>query len=343
MNHFVRSKNLPYSISKIRQMTSDCEVCLKLKPNFAQLQTGQLIKATQVFKSLNLDFKGPLPSNSHNRYFLTIVDEHSRFPFACPCADLTPISVIKCLQDLFSAFGMSAYIHSDRWSSFQSNELKTWLQSHGVATSRTTSYNPQGNGHCEKYNGTIWKAEQAALKSRNLPLTHWEVVLKDALHSIRSLLCICINCTPHERMFSHARRSVNGTTIPSWLKPGPIYVKRHVRNKHEPLVDEAELIKLNPNYAHVRMQDGRETTVSIRDLSPHQSENDSRIEPDISKTAVPEPVFEDNVNTTETANSNDSDLKPADEPDNVSHDNVTLRRSTRVRKPVDRFGIVPYV
>ena len=184
---------------------------------------------------------------------------------------------------------------------------------------------------------------QAALKSRNLPLTHWEVVLKDALHSIRSLLCTSINCTPHERMFSHARRSVNGTTIPSWLKPGPIYVKRHVRNKHEPLVDEAELIELNPNYAHVRMQDGRETTVSIRDLSPHQSENDSRIESDISKTAVPEPVFEDNVNTTDTANSNDSDLKPADEPDNVSHDNVTLRRSTRVRKPVDRLGMVPYV
>ena len=143
MNHFARSKNLPYSISEIRQMTSDCEVCLKLKPNFAQLQTGQLIKATQVFERLNLDFKGPLPSNSHNRYFLTILDEYSRFPFAFPCADLTPTSVIKCLQDLFSVFGMSAYIHSDRWSSFQSNELKTWLQSHGVATSRTTSYNPK--------------------------------------------------------------------------------------------------------------------------------------------------------------------------------------------------------
>ena len=112
---------------------------------------------------------------------------------------------------------------------------------------------------------------QAALKSRNLPLTYWEAVLQNALHSIRSLLCTSLNCTPHERMFSHARRSVNGTTIPFWLKPGPIYVKRHVRNKHEPLVDEAELIELNPNYAHVRIQDKRETTVSIRDLSPHLS------------------------------------------------------------------------
>ena len=84
MNHFVRSKNLPYSISEIRQITSNCKVCLELKPNFAQLETGQLIKATQVFERLNLDFKGPLPSNSRNRYFLTVIDKYSRFPFAFP-------------------------------------------------------------------------------------------------------------------------------------------------------------------------------------------------------------------------------------------------------------------
>ena len=97
-------------------------------------------------------------------------------------------------------------------------------------------------------------------------------------------------------MFSHARRSVNGTTILSWLKPGPIYVKRHIRNKHEPLVDEAESNELNPSYAHVRMQDGRETAVSIRDLSPHQSGNDNQIELDTSdKSMMPEPVIEDNA------------------------------------------------
>ena len=60
-------------------MTSNCEVCLELKPNFAQLETGQLIKATQVFDCLNLDFKCLLPSNSRNRYFLTLIDKYSRF------------------------------------------------------------------------------------------------------------------------------------------------------------------------------------------------------------------------------------------------------------------------
>ena len=144
-------------------------------------------------------------------------------------------------------------------------------------------------------------------------------------------------------MFTHTLRSVNGRTIPSWLKPGPKYVKRHVRNKHEPLVDEAELIDLNPNYAHVRMQDGRETTVSIRDLS-HQSRNDNQIELDTcDKSMMPEPVVDDNANQTEFANSSNSNWKQPDEFVNVSQDNVALQRTTRVRKPVDRYGMVPYV
>ena len=82
-------------------MTSNCEVYLELKPNFAQLETGQLIKATKVFERLNLDFEGSSPGNLRNRYFSIVIDEYSRVPFAFPCADLTPTSVIKCLQQFF--------------------------------------------------------------------------------------------------------------------------------------------------------------------------------------------------------------------------------------------------
>ena len=111
-------------------------------------------------------------------------------------------------------------------------------------------------------------------------------------------------------MFSHAWRSVNDTTISFWLKPGPIYIKRHVHTKDEPLVDVAELIELHPNYAHVRMQDGRVTTVLIRDLSSHQFENNNQIEPDNSdKTIIPEPVSENNDNRTERTNYRDSDFE----------------------------------
>ena len=39
-------------------------------------------------------------------------------------------------------------------------------------------------------------------------------------------------------------------------------------SKTEPIVDEVELLQANPQYAHIRYLDGRETTVSMRHLAP---------------------------------------------------------------------------
>ena len=118
-----------------------------------------------------------------------------------------------------------------------SRELCEFLTSKGIARSRTTSYNPQGNGQTERYNGIIWRAITMALKSRDLPTKCWQIVLPDALHSIRSLLSTATNVTPHERLFNFARRSTTGGSLPTWLcMPGPVLLKRHVRHsKAEPL------------------------------------------------------------------------------------------------------------
>lgn len=268
--HFVKSKNMPYSVEDVRQVIRSCRVCAECKPNFHQPEKTHLIKATQPFERLNMDFKGPLPSTDRNQYFLNIVDEYSRFPFVFPCANMTSSTIISCLSQLFSIFGMPAYIHSDRGSSFMSKELQEFLASKGIACSRTTSYNPQGNGQVERFNSTIWKAITMTLKSRCLPVQNWQAVLPDALHSIRSLLCTATNATPHERLLNYSRRSSTGASVPSWLcHPGPVLLKRHVRmSKTDPLVEEVELLQANPHYAHIRNQKGEETTVSTRHLAP---------------------------------------------------------------------------
>ncbi len=112
---------------------------------------------------------------------------------------------------------MPSYIHSDRGTSFLSQELKDYLSQRGIATSKSTPYHPIGNGQVERYNGIIWKTVRLSLKSKILPDPQWEVVLPDALHSIRSLLSTSTNTTPHERFYSFQRRSSCGTPMPSWL------------------------------------------------------------------------------------------------------------------------------
>ena len=125
-----------------------------------------------------------------------------------------PRVFIVSLSRMFSMFGMPAYIRSDRGASFLSREVQTFLHDGGVTTSRTTPYNPSGNGQIEKYNDIIWKSILLAWKSKSLPVQNWQNVLPDALHSIRSLLCTSTNQTPHERFFSFPRRSMVSSSIP---------------------------------------------------------------------------------------------------------------------------------
>jgi len=179
-------------------MTAACRVCSDVKPPFHKPPGIPLIKATQPLERLSLDFKGPLSSSSKNKYILVVIDEFPRFPFAFPCANMESKTVIQSLTQLFSHFAMCSCIHSDNAASFTSCEFLDFLHKFGISVSRTSVYNPRGNGQTERYNGIVWSAVTAALKSRNLPVTQWETVLPDALHSVRSLLCTSTNATPHE-------------------------------------------------------------------------------------------------------------------------------------------------
>ncbi|GFW26736.1 pro-Pol polyprotein [Trichonephila clavipes] len=136
---------------------------------------------------------------------------------------------------------------------------------------------PARNGQVGRYNGIIWKTIQLALRSNSMKTEQWERVIQTALHSIRSSLCTATNATPHERMFSHPRGSHNGL----------------------------ELIEANPDYAHVKLGDGRETTVSIRHLTPRgettRSEDNKGAEENVQAYPDLQPInldsTEQNMNT----------------------------------------------
>ena len=151
-----------------------------------------------------------------------------------------------------------------------SEDLKSFLYERRVAVRRTSPYNPQGNGLCERYYGIIWKTVQLALTNRKMPISKWESVIPEVLNAIRTLLCTSAKATPHDRFFSFQRRSSTSTSLPSWLaQPGIVLLKHHVRrSKHDPLASKIKLIEANPQYAQIETAEGRQSTVSLRDLAP---------------------------------------------------------------------------
>ena len=86
--HFFRTKNVPFSTDDICKVCSNCRICAELKPSFHKLIETQLIKGTESFKRISIDFKGPALCTSHNKYLLVIIDEYSRFPFIFPCSNM---------------------------------------------------------------------------------------------------------------------------------------------------------------------------------------------------------------------------------------------------------------
>ena len=173
------------------------------------------------------------------------------------------------------------------------------------------------------------------------PMKNWEMVLPESLHAIRSLLCTATNSTPHERMFSYGRKTSSGSTVPTWLlTSGPILLKRYnTSSKYDPKFDTVELIETNPAYAYVRYPDGRTDSVSINDLAPLPSNKEKFCDesfPDVivksdSPSMPPDAPDEllDTLNTEE---------KTCDTPCSPDPPKETLRRSTRLRQPPERYG-----
>lgn len=199
--------------------------------------------------------------------------------------------------------------------------------------------------------------ENSALRTRKLVISQWELVLDHALHSIRSLLCTASNQTPHERLFSFPRKSSNGYSLPTWLTSlGPVLLRKFVRtHKSDSLVEPVDLVNATPHYARIRYPDGRESTVSTSDLAPAPKEpsthSTSSLPPDTPPDILSPPVdlsvghgLEDSKHAEETEDNASYHpgvpLRPQDgellKPEDV-HVEEPLRRSSRVRKPVDRL------
>lgn len=137
-------------------------------------QSGVLIKATQPIERHSIVFKGPLPTTSCSTYLLTVLVDTHVF-LSC---FLVPICSHQPSSNVLVSYSPSAEclvnIHSYRGASFLSEELKQYLAKRGIATSKTTPYQPIGNGQVEHYNSIIWFVDQVPLIDVNPTYTHVE-------------------------------------------------------------------------------------------------------------------------------------------------------------------------
>ena len=135
-------------------------------------------------------------------------------------------------------------------------------------------------------------------------------------------------------MFNFTRKSTSGKSIPSWVKPGPIYVKNHTRKtKYDAPVSPATLLHANPSYAHVRLPSGVETTVSMRDIA-RQPNNENILDHSLISDDL-NPAVSNQLETHESSvptSAVENDIHAQNPPEQFEP-----RRSTRVSAPPKRL------
>ena len=113
--HYLKIKNLSFSFDDVKNVVKACTDCSEVKVKFLKPKDNfNLIKATKPFERISLDFKGPLPTTSGNKYMLVIVDEYSHFSFVYACKNLKASTILENLTDLFCMFGLPSYVHTDQ-------------------------------------------------------------------------------------------------------------------------------------------------------------------------------------------------------------------------------------
>lgn len=136
---------------------SSCERCVIAKDALPKIRSRMChLMAKQPLETVAMDFTLLEKSSSGFENVLVITDIFSKYTIAVPCKDQTSKTVAKVLvQEWIQKLGCPRRIHSDRGKCFESKVIEELCIMYGMKKSRTSSYHPQGNSQCERYNRTL--------------------------------------------------------------------------------------------------------------------------------------------------------------------------------------------
>ena len=168
MTHLTRSSVYWQGInSDIIDYVRQCTMCVKHKA----LQSVQPMLPCDVPEGPWQEIAADYFTHSSKDYLL-IADTFSKYPFVYSIHSKTHNSLIQCLQDLFSQFGMPLCFLSDNGPPFSSEPFSSFLTSLGIEYITSSPLYPQSNGFIERQIKTIKTALTTAQHSRYLHNTH---------------------------------------------------------------------------------------------------------------------------------------------------------------------------
>lgn len=184
-----------------------CEVCVLSKQKCLPYYSKSS-RSTRVLELVHTDVCGPITpvSRNDNRYFVTFVDDYSRFVIIYVIKRKD--EVIDCFKDyekkvtaMFCNKRISK-IKCDNGGEYCSGSLQEFCKNKGINISYTPPYNPQMNGVAERMNQTLMDKARSLILQAGFDKSFWEdAVYMAAYITNRTQSYLVKEKTPYELWF----------------------------------------------------------------------------------------------------------------------------------------------
>jgi transposase InsO family protein len=234
-----------------RPLSTTCTPCIQGK---TQAKPHPLIRARAgaILDKIHVDLVGPFPPTirSH-RYWLTIVDDHSRYGWIIllHTKDQAKHKLLAWMKWVQRQTGKPLkHFHGDRGGEFLNTVLLDYFREQGVTWTFSNPHTPQQNGVAEARNKQIGRFTRTSLLHSNAPKFYWGYAAQHA--------CVTNNLVPHGLLGGktpyevwHSRKP-NMHRLRTWGCVAHALIdksqRHHTGGKLGPVTKECILVGLNP-------------------------------------------------------------------------------------------------
>ena len=191
----------PSMKSAVTNFVQTCRICSMTRPRFYDPPMTPIMTQSPM-QCLAADYIGPLPVSHGYKYALVIIDVYSRFPFVFPVKTLRASELCSTFKKVFALCGYPDAILTDRGSNFESSEFVSFCSQRNIRKMRTTSYNPKGNGICERFNKTLKQKIFSTLSDKCFEKSDWILCVDEVLFDYRTSVHATTEFRPVDLFYS---------------------------------------------------------------------------------------------------------------------------------------------
>ncbi|CAI7849300.1 unnamed protein product, partial [Closterium sp. NIES-54] len=144
-------------------------------------------------QTLHMDVWGPARGQGHERYFLLVVDDYSRYTTVFPLRSKVEVTEVLIdwiraarlqLRERFGSDFPVLRLHSDRGGEFSSDLLRAFCRAEGIRQTFTLPASPQQNGITERRISMVMDVARTSMIHAAAPYFLWPFAVQYAAHQI---------------------------------------------------------------------------------------------------------------------------------------------------------------